>query len=344
MEKAKRKLPWWGIVFIVIAGLAVLFGLVVAGLNIYMRGSVSDYYKASEKTFVIPDADNGFIAQGIAYEDNYGCFLVTGYMNDGSPSPIHAVCKQNSKFLKSVSMKLEDGTPYYGHAGGIAVYGDNIYIAGGSDHCLYVFSLGDMKDAVSGASITAKGRFELKSENDHINAAFVTVYDGKILVGEFYREQNYKTLESHHVEVSGGTNRALAVAYNLDETAQFGISPEPVEAFSLPDQVQGMCFNGDNVYVSTSYGMAFSHVYNYSLQGLASGTMNVLGKETKTYFLDDRSLVSDSKIAPMSEEIEIVDGKMYVMCESASNKYIFGKFTGGKWCYATDIDFFSKKD
>ncbi|MFR6641675.1 MAG: hypothetical protein ACLUSP_10480 [Christensenellales bacterium] len=29
----------------------------------------------------------------------------------------------------------------------------------------------------------------------------------------------------------------------------------------------------------------------------------------------------------MSEEIEIVDGQMYVMCESASDKYIFGKFT-----------------
>ena len=39
----------------------------------------------------------------------------------------------------------------------------------------------------------------------------------------------------------------------------------------------------------------------------------------------------------MSEEIVLVDGKTYVMCESASDKYKFGKFTGAKWCYATDL-------
>ena len=60
--------------------------------------------------------------------------------------------------------------------------------------------------------------------------------------------------------------------------------------------------------------------------------------------LDSSVLKTDLKIAPMSEEIEIVDGKLYVMCESASNKYIFGKFTGGKWCYATDLDFFEKSE
>ncbi len=344
MVKAKKRIPWWGIVAIVLGGLGVLFGLLVAGLNIYFRGSVSDYYKASEKSFVIPDSDDGFVAQGIAYDDRLGCFFVTGYMNDKSASPINLVCKENAKFYKSVSMKNEDGTDFSGHAGGIAVYGDYVYVAGGSDRCLYVFSYDDIRNAIDGASIKAKGKFRLKSENDYINAAFTTVYDGKILIGEFYREQNYKTNESHHIAVSGGTNRALAVAFEFDETAEFGISPEPVEAFSLPDQAQGMCFDGGNVYVSTSYGMAFSHIYNYAIPSATSETVSILGQEVKTYFLDEKALVSDRKIAPMSEEIEIVDGKLYVMCESASNKYIFGKFTGGKWCYATDLDFFEKSE
>ena len=34
----------------------------------------------------------------------------------------------------------------------------------------------------------------------------------------------------------------------------------------------------------------------------------------------------------------MVDGKLYVMCESASNKYKFGKLIGGKWCYATNLE------
>ncbi len=30
------------------------------------------------------------------------------------------------------------------------------------------------------------------------------------------------------------------------------------------------------------------------------------------------------------------------MCESASNKYIFGKFTSAKYCYATDLTEYKK--
>ena len=40
----------------------------------------------------------------------------------------------------------------------------------------------------------------------------------------------------------------------------------------------------------------------------------------------------------MAEEIIFKDGKLLIMSESASMKYIFGNFTGGRWCYATDID------
>ena len=55
------------------------------------------------------------------------------------------------------------------------------------------------------------------------------------------------------------------------------------------------------------------------------------------YVLDSSTQKGDIKLAPMSEEIVIVDGKLYTMCESATNKYIFGKFTSAKYCYATDI-------
>ena len=68
----------------------------------------------------------------------------------------------------------------------------------------------------------------------------------------------------------------------------------------------------------------------------------MLGMELPLYALDSGALLEDGVIAPMSEEIVIVDGKLYTMCESASDKYIFGKFTSAKWCYATDVEeFFS---
>lgn len=342
MEKTGKRLPWWAIVLIAAGGAGVLFGLLVAGINIYFRGAVGEYYKASEKAFVIPNSDDGFVAQGISYDDRTGCFFVTGYQNDKTASPISIVNRQNGKTIKRVSMKLDNGSPFLGHSGGISVCGNYVYVAGGRDRCLYVFSYSDIMDVENGDSVAVIGKFDLTSENDGINAAFTTIYDGKLLVGEFYREKNYKTDESHHIEVCGGTNRAIAVAFEIDPEAEFGLKNTVAEAFSLPDQVQGMCFDGDNVYASSSYGMAFSHIYNFDRTRATSRQMNILGRNVTTYLLDDDSLVSDRKIAPMSEEIEIVDGQMYVMCESASDKYIFGKFTGGRWCYATDLDFFKK--
>jgi hypothetical protein len=53
--------------------------------------------------------------------------------------------------------------------------------------------------------------------------------------------------------------------------------------------------------------------------------------------MDRTSLEATYKIAPMSEELFMKDGKLYIMCESACSKYIFGNFIGGRWCYATDL-------
>ena len=39
----------------------------------------------------------------------------------------------------------------------------------------------------------------------------------------------------------------------------------------------------------------------------------------------------------MSEEIVLIDGKLYQANESASNKYVFGKFTGGKYLYSSSF-------
>lgn len=93
--------------------------------------------------------------------------------------------------------------------------------------------------------------------------------------------------------------------------------------------------------MSSSWGTAQSHIYQYDESLLQlQGNILLLGTELPLYALDRAALRRDGVIAPMSEEIAIVDGKLYTMCESASNKYIFGKFTSAKWCYATDVETF----
>ncbi len=317
----------------IIVGIGVIFGGAIG----YFRLPVMGYYRASQKAFVIPDYNHGYIAQGLCYSSSEQVFLLSGYMNDKSPSPIYVINK-NGEYQKKVTLLTKDGKDYNGHFGGIDVFGDFIYVADGNGLLIYDFS--KLISAKDGDKLELLGEFSTeKSENDYIKISFVTVSESSLFVGEFYRAGNYPTLDSHKLTtLNGDYNQALCVEYNLDGSYEFGISPTPVNAYSLPDQVQGLTVYDGKFYLSTSWGIGFSHILEYDKAKLArQNDITVLGQNLPLYALDGASLTKDYKIPPMSEEIVFVDGLLYVNCESASNKYIFGKFTGGKYLYKTNL-------
>lgn len=347
-EKAKKK-AWWQKLIIALAIAAIVVAVFFGAVIGYFKIPVSGYYKASEKAFEIPGLSDGFIAQGISYDDREDTFFITGYMKDKSASPVYLVKRSEGKKAKAKTLylKKQDGSDYTGHCGGLTVRGDYIYVAGGGKHCLYVYSYAEAVAAEDRSPLVCKGEFKIETEDqsDYLGVAFVTVWDNELVAGEFYREQNYPTPDAHkRVTKSGETNTAMAVSFAFadgtegeGETA-FGLKKQPSKAISMPGLVQGAYFENGKAVLSTSYGVAFSHLYEYDLEKAATGeTAKLLGKDLPLYSLDHSSLEKDYKIAPMSEEIVLAGGKTYVMCESASNKYIFGKFTGAKWCYATDL-------
>ncbi len=100
-----------------------------------------------------------------------------------------------------------------------------------------------------------------------------------------------------------------------------------------------MCFDGGNIYLSTSYSIPHSFIYECKEELLTGeGDINILGYTVPCYSLDSTSLTGEYKIQSMSDELVMIDGEMYVMCESACNKYIFGKFASAKWCYKTRLN------
>lgn len=338
-KKQKRKKTWWQRLLIALLSIVLSLGVVLLGAIAYFRLPVSDYYNASEKAFKIPGLSDDFVPQGMHYDKTTDNFFISGYSsNDEDASPVYLVNKTSGETVKEVRLQNQDGSKFTGHAGGIAIFQDFVYIAGGGDNCLYIFNYTDFFSQQTAKCI---GEFPLKvSETDYIDASFVTVEENYLIVGEFYDGEKYKTLDSHKIETKAGDcNHALALCYDLSSMAQFGIISTPTQAFSIPNKVQGVCFDGAKMYLSTSYGASFSHIYEYySLKINDEGLKTVLGTGIPVYSFADNSLVYDYKIPPMSEEIVILDGELYVMCESASNKYIFGKFTGGKWCYKTDLN------
>ncbi len=331
------------IIFLIIIGLLLA---AVGGFVAYMRLSVVDYYAASTKTFRIPGLNENFVPQGFCYDEALDHFLVGGYCSDHTASPVYIVNRADGSLEKSVRLALSNGSDFDGHAGGIAVAGDFVYVAGGNDACLYVWSYSELLAAEDGGRVPCLGTFSTKvSDSDCLGIAFVTVSGDRLYLGEFYYDPAYPTLDSHKMTTSAGDyQQAIALEYVLSEDGVFGIDPTPIAAYSLPDKVQGMTVQGDTVYLSTSYGLAFSQIYEYRRSEMkAEGCMTVLGLDLPLYAMDSASLVDTYEIAPMSEEMVMIDGRLYVMCESASNKYIFGKFTGGEWCYATDLGAMKQK-
>lgn len=328
---------WFIRTLIVLAGILLV---ILVAARCYFRVPVQDYYTASEKAFKIPDCNAGFVAQGISYDTDTSSFFVTGYMNDGSASPIYVVNAANGN-ARRVRMLTEDGEPFACHAGGLSVTDQYVYIAGGSDGCVYVYDRGEILSAPDDDGVTCLGAFRTKlGDGTDIDVAFTTIHDNRLYVGEFYRDPNYPTAKSHKITTRAGDyNQALAVAYAFsdDESAVFGLSEEPVVAYSLPDLVQGMCFHNGKIFLSSSYAVAFSTLSVYEEKSLEShGEIASI----PLYELDSSTLSKSFQLPPMSEEIEFIpgDNRLYVMCESASDKYIFGKLTGGEWCYATEWD------
>ncbi len=333
MNKALKK------TLIAIACVVLSLGLILLCAIGYFRLPVNDYYQNSEQAFVIPGLDDGYVPQGFCYDQEENWFLATGYMNDHSCSPVYIIDKESGNSDKMVYLKKPDGSDYTGHGGGIALWKNYVYIADGGENALYVYDYNQLKTAENGGSITSIGTFGTESsKTDYVKPSCVEVYGDKIVIGEFFREGDYPTPDAHKITTpNGDNNTALALEFSLDEGFEFGINPTPEKAYSLREQVQGITFYNGKMLLSTSWGLSFSHIYIYDMEKCATGTTTALGKEVPLVYLDGTSLVKDLQIPPMSEEMAVVDGKLYVSCESASNKYIFGKLTGGKWCYATDL-------
>ena len=325
------------ITLIVVLSIIGFLALVFFGIRAYFMLPVSDYYSVSEETFEIPKLDEGFVPQGFCYDSKNQVFLVSGYDVGDKPSSVHVIDKNTQKTVHSVDLKKKNGKDFTGHAGGIAQYDKWVYVAGSSTHCIYVFLY---EDVLTKPEATCVGEFSLEvSDDDYIKASFLSACDGKLIVGEFHSEPSYKTQDSHKVTTKSGQNfGGLAVEYVLSTIPEFGISPTPQKVYALPDKVQGVHFDKENFYLSTSHGLNLSTIYEMSASLLPNeGTIEILGRKLPLYSMDQTAIKRQFKTPPMAEEITVVDGKLYIMSEFACNKYILGKFTSAYRCYATDL-------
>jgi hypothetical protein len=353
----KKKLATWKKVVIIVSSVVLAICLALGSFSLYFYIGAKSYYDASVKAFRIPGLSQGFVPQGFDIDDEDANFLVGGYMKNGAPSPLYLVHKNSAQTVKVVTLLTEEGKPYTGHFGGVAIRGDFVYVT--NETSLLVYSYSKIKNPEYTEPIPCLGKISLEYYNekgilkDYIKTAFVSVYGDTLIAGEFYDGIGYKTHKDHKITTkSGEVNHAIAIEFKLDKSFPLGIEgskdengvviPVPQKAYSLPDKVQGLCTFSNKIYLSTSFGLEFSHIYEYTkdLQLVDDDNdKKFLGTPIKVYAFDSNSLLHDYKIPPMSEGIVMVDSdELYVMSESASSKMIVGNFFGGQWCYKTKLD------
>ena len=323
-ESMKKALK---ILFVIIGIILGLFLLIVIGLNIFFRVSYKDFYASAEKEFRIPGLNEGFIPQGLAVSPS-GTYLTCGYMKDGGASRIYFIGDDE----KYVVLTQEDGSADTNHAGGLAIYSDYLYLT--NEEHISVYLLNDILDASSGSAATPVHMFNVNMET-----AFVCVDKDTLYVGEFYREENYMTDETHHMTTDADDmHYAIMSVYALSEDGEYGFASEvPEYVYSITGLAQGVCItDSGRICVSTSYGTASSNIYIYEdpAKNGADGTFELAGTQVPLYYLDGNHLEETVKLFPMSEELVWANGRIYVMCESASNKYFFGKLTGNNFLYS----------
>ena len=348
MSKIKNLHGWkkaLAIFGVVIGAIVAFVLLVLLCLHLFTPVVFNGFFSNAETEYLTPGLSDGLVPQGYAFVKDNEVYIQCGYMADGeSASRIYVTDVKNTKDSKYVELYTDDEKPYTGHTGGITSANGYVWLANDGeddDNCVWVLSLDEILAAENGGKITLKTKIHPETR-----AAYCYADDEYLWIGEFRDDEKYPTAENHRFDVEGGTNYAIVCAYLLDSSTKYGIRVEDTEgtviprfALSVTDMVQGFTHTDDGKFIlSTSYGLNTSHLLFYNVAGTRSdGILVADGHEVPVYFLDAGNLAKDVVMPPMSEEIFVKDGRVFVLFESACQKYIFGNFTRGRHIYSFNL-------
>lgn len=303
----------------IIIGIILIAIMTLVGLNVAKFFIYDEYYASKTDLCTNPGLNDGFVCQGIAVSEENGVILVCGYMKDKSNSRVYVTDFDSNSYY--VELTRNGGEKYTGHAGGLAVVGDTVYIANAKK--IYSFSLNDVLNAENGGVVDIGSGTAVNTA-----ASFVYADEEFLYVGEYNDGASYN-IEGHENETAEGTHYALCTKYSVKDLST------PLASYSIRNYVQGICFtpNG-NVVLSTSHGLNDSIYYVYDLDKATDSGKTFDG--APLYYLD--VLEKEIHGPAMSEDLDYYDGKIITLSESASNKYIFGKFFGATKIVALDIE------
>ncbi|MBQ4332147.1 MAG: hypothetical protein IJC31_09940 [Spirochaetaceae bacterium] len=284
--------------------LIVAFILFLAWIALLTYGKLAYDDTFSRRTTITsnPGLKDGLVPQGLTWHQENKVFLTTGYMADGSPSRIYQIDPDTGAV--QFHPLTSGGQPFYGHTGGLQYAAGSLYLADDGSG-LYKFS----------GRLPAPGEpIEIGTPIQvHNNTAFVFASGGFVYTGEFNNDKEYVT--HNPFSYNDTYHSAIVTKYRSSNLA----IPELI--YSIGNEIQGFAILTDGTIVlSQSYGLAPSRflIYEPAQQTMTGRTMH--GAEV--CFLGEPTRIIQAP--PMSEDLDVRNGTLVYMTESASKKYLFG--------------------
>ncbi len=297
----------------IIAAVLLVYLIVCSSTGIVYRRFMS----GSEKIARIPGLKEGFIPQGVCYSDPLGAWLCCGYTKDGSPSRLYVI-GEDGEVIKMLLLHRENGEIYTGHAGGVSASGEHIWISNAKK--AFHLTASAVEAAADGDAVSFDGYFGVG-----VNASFTFADENYFWIGEYHKDDKYQTADSNHLTApDGSAHGALIYGYARDDSMRFGVDQDkPALALSVRDIVQGFCVTDSGKYVlSTSAGVASSHLYIYDCTGAqSSGSVSYGGRDVPLYYLDSTVLTDTVTLPHMSEDLDFHNDRICVAFESGARNY-----------------------
>lgn len=319
MAKTNKKCSFGRVLWKILASFVTVIVCLLCLIYTVEKLLFAPFYAFAQAEFVIPGTWEGFVTQGFDKVDE-NTYLVSGYDKADKPSSIYV--SKNGEWTECELFE-EENKASTTHAGGVTHFGDYVCVAHG-EYCDR-YALSDVLDGDGKA-------MRIDRVNTGNQVSFCSVVDGKLYAGAFYREgSKYLTPDTHHLTTAAGDkNTALIMVYTLDEATGLPVNGTPDRLYSIPSNVQGMCVTASGkIVLSTSWGLNPSKLLVYDESKAEQTTINLDGTDYQTTVLDSACLVQTVTAPPMAEELVYENGRVIIMNESASMKYLFGKLTSG---------------
>lgn len=328
----KKKMPLWARILCIIVSVLLSLVLIVHAGEKFIFAKF--FFNGAEREMKIPGLWSGFVPQGFDKLDD-DTYLMSGYHKDGeSPSMLYIVDDDGAK---KCELYNADGSAYTSHAGGVTHFAKWVYVAYNTGEDSTYCDMFLLSDVLDGDGKAAK----VDSVSVPLPVSYCSVYDGKLYAGAFYRDgSEYTTPKTHQLTTPcGNENTALMAVMTLDENTGKPVHAMPESFFSTTSNVQGMCFTGSGkIVLSTSWGLTKSHLLVYDLEQAKTGNLDFDGAQIPVVYLDDDCLSQDVVCPPMAEELVYEKGRVFILTESASMKYLFGKLTSGNYVRSFPIE------